>query len=1029
MSDDGSGGGTLEAGAGIDIATGNGRSTITNVGVRRLIAGSGITLSSETGNITISSSGGSGTADIAGTIKIWGGATEPTDWMFCDGRAISRTEYVSLFSRIGTAFGAGDGSSTFNIPDFRNRTAVGSSATKARGSTGALDYAPIGSVVAWTATGAIPNGWLLCNGSTSSRTTEAALFAVIGTTYNTGGESSTVFRLPDYRAMFLRGLDEGRGIDPLRALNGPVPFQKGTLHWSDCGDSPGSAPGDTGIYAFTSGVDYQSSAPYHGSTVKNVGKDSFGAVKNLYSAAYIATEFTYAGAGFAAKTTSPTGRPIVINTGFTSPSTNTSPQRESALDNQQFPDGYYGRDFVWGITRPHNMAVRYIIKARPTTTESDVGYQSAPYIIKVNDNGTQRSGSGGGDTSRAGDVKWVAYAPNNFPPGWQLCDGSELLRAAYPALFARIGTTYGAGNGTTTFNVPDLRGRFIASETAGATGANRASITRGGVGGSADAVVVSHTHEVSDPGHTHSVQTIALQTVTGGPAVATQFSGNNITGSAVTGISIQSSGESGTGKNLPPYVGMVAMIKLDDDTVNTGGIIQAGPGISITTSGSYATISSTISQNPVVAGPGITVQNAPGGAFVSANVRNIVPASGSSITVTNNNGVFEIGGGGGGGGGIAAYGTIIRTGGTIPVNPPGSGAPGTFTASLPASVQGQNVTVGPIQVAGQLSGGSGLGSSLLLTYTFTQQITFSSALPNTNYTVDADAAYTSTSPVFVSNYFPVNDLGINIINKTVNGFQIQYSYYFTASAGQAASGLVWNTAGHPQVRFQVVNNIGGGGGGDGTPAFTGATWQTVSKVAGTTYTNNTGQPLQVSISALLSSGPANYPPAAPGVPYQNWFFVNDQPVAQVGGSIGGGAIPPAYVYAIVPPGGSYRLASITGVSNIVWRELSGGTGGGGGGGGSGLGYNQTWQNVTASRSRNTDYTNTTGSPIQVNVSFIVNQGYSASLLVNNVVVGRVVDSGNYEVPTFGFVSAVVPPGSTYRASTDFGAIDYWAELS
>lgn len=52
----------------------------------------------------------------------------------------------------------------------------------------------------------------------------------------------------------------------------------------------------------------------------------------------------------------------------------------------------------------------------------------------------------------------VAYPKGlNAPPGWLLCDGSEIGRASFPALFALIGTTYGTGDGTTTFNIPDFR--------------------------------------------------------------------------------------------------------------------------------------------------------------------------------------------------------------------------------------------------------------------------------------------------------------------------------------------------------------------------------------------------------------------------------------------------------------------------------------------------------------------------------------------------------------------------------------------
>ena len=65
----------------------------------------------------------------SGTIVQYGGTTAPTDWLLCDGSAVSRTDYADLFTAIGTAFGAGDGSTTFNLPDLRGRVAVGYAAT------------------------------------------------------------------------------------------------------------------------------------------------------------------------------------------------------------------------------------------------------------------------------------------------------------------------------------------------------------------------------------------------------------------------------------------------------------------------------------------------------------------------------------------------------------------------------------------------------------------------------------------------------------------------------------------------------------------------------------------------------------------------------------------------------------------------------------------------------------------------------------------------------------------------------------
>lgn len=65
----------------------------------------------------------------AGAIMQYAGATEPTDWLFCDGREVSRTVFSQLFAAIGTLYGAGDGSTTFNLPDLRDRVAVGSGGT------------------------------------------------------------------------------------------------------------------------------------------------------------------------------------------------------------------------------------------------------------------------------------------------------------------------------------------------------------------------------------------------------------------------------------------------------------------------------------------------------------------------------------------------------------------------------------------------------------------------------------------------------------------------------------------------------------------------------------------------------------------------------------------------------------------------------------------------------------------------------------------------------------------------------------
>ena len=55
----------------------------------------------------------------AGSVMIWAGTTVPTGYLLCDGSAVSRTTYSDLFSAIGTTYGVGDGSSTFNLPNWK----------------------------------------------------------------------------------------------------------------------------------------------------------------------------------------------------------------------------------------------------------------------------------------------------------------------------------------------------------------------------------------------------------------------------------------------------------------------------------------------------------------------------------------------------------------------------------------------------------------------------------------------------------------------------------------------------------------------------------------------------------------------------------------------------------------------------------------------------------------------------------------------------------------------------------------------
>jgi microcystin-dependent protein len=96
----------------------------------------------------------------------------------------------------------------------------------------------------------------------------------------------------------------------------------------------------------------------------------------------------------------------------------------------------------------------------------------------------------------------IPWAGAVAPANWLLCDGAEVSRTTYASLFGLVGTTYGAGNGTTTFNVPDLRGRIPVGKNGGSFG------TLGAKGGVESVALTtnempSHTHIQDAHNHTH----------------------------------------------------------------------------------------------------------------------------------------------------------------------------------------------------------------------------------------------------------------------------------------------------------------------------------------------------------------------------------------------------------------------------------------------------------------------------------------------------------------------------------------------
>jgi len=159
------------------------------------------------------------------------------------------------------------------------------------------------------------------------------------------------------------------------------------------------------------------------------------------------------------------------------------------------------------------------------------------------------------------------FGGNFAPSGWAFCNGQPMSINQYQAVFALVGTTYG-GNGTTTFNLPDMRGRFPFSQ---GTGAGLSNYHMGEVGGTETVTLLSsqipvHTHQATANNDTAGQVSTPASTVwcanTAVPNFISPTSSPAPTLAAMNPQAVTFAGQSLPHDNMPPFLAVTFIFAL-----------------------------------------------------------------------------------------------------------------------------------------------------------------------------------------------------------------------------------------------------------------------------------------------------------------------------------------------------------------------------------------------------------------------------------------------------------------------------------
>jgi len=462
-------------------------------------------------------------------------STPPDQYLLEDGSAVSRTKYASLFALIGTTYGAGDGATTFNLPDSRGRVTVNRNASDSEFNTIGEKYGEKAHTISLNETPSHSHGQNVSANSGGSAIRNdfssdgaAGSYAQGVNTTNTGGGGAANVIQPSivkqYAIKWRPSTGTTSTIAPGTTLQG---------YWSAAPSGyvieSGSALSRTtysGLFN-TIGTTYGAG---DGSATFNIpnSQGRVGVNRNT-----VDTQFASLGMLFGEKTHLMTISEMAAHS---------HGQNITALSGGSGVRNDYTADANGGVY------------AQGTNTNNAGGGQAfnviQPSITKTS---TLKTAAAGGSTDDAGMVTgtsiegWWATAPS----GYLIEDGSAVSRTTYADLFALIGTTYGAGNGSTTFNLPDSRGRVAVNR-------NTADATFQTIGAKmGEKTHIQTLSELASHSHAQNV----TNPLSGGTAIRSDFKGDANGGTFAQNISTNTTGGSAPYNVIQPSITKMFAIK------------------------------------------------------------------------------------------------------------------------------------------------------------------------------------------------------------------------------------------------------------------------------------------------------------------------------------------------------------------------------------------------------------------------------------------------------------------------------------